>query len=48
VIMIYQLYKKGLTHSNIRKSIMAGIFWHFLDVVWIFIFTIVYLFGGIL
>lgn len=48
IIMIYQLLKKGLTHSNVRKSVMASIFWHFLDVVWIFIFTIVYLFGAIL
>ena len=48
IIMIYQLTKRGLTHSTMRKSVMAGIFWHFLDVVWIFIFTIVYLMGGIL
>lgn len=48
VIMIYKLFKNGLSESNIRKATMAGIFWHFLDVVWIFIFTIVYLFGGIL
>lgn len=48
IIMIYQLFQKGLTHSNIRKTVMAGIFWHFLDVVWIFIFTIVYLFGAII
>lgn len=48
LIMIYQLAKKGLTHANIRKSMMVSIFWHFLDVVWIFIFTIVYLFAGII
>jgi cytochrome o ubiquinol oxidase subunit 3 len=48
IIMMISLLKKGLTHSNIRKSIMASTFWHFLDVVWIFIFTIVYLFGGII
>lgn len=48
VIMIYQLLKKGITHSNLRKTVMAGIFWHFLDIVWIFIFTIVYLFSAII
>lgn len=47
-IMIGAFLKNGLTHANLRKSLMAGIFWHFLDVVWIFIFTIVYLFAGIL
>ena len=48
IIMIYQLFQRGLTHSNLRKTVMAGIFWHFLDAVWIFIFTIVYLFGAII
>lgn len=48
LIMMIQLLRRGPTHSNVRKTVMAGIFWHFLDVVWIFIFTIVYLFGGIL
>ncbi len=48
VIMTVQILRRGLTLSNVRKATMAGIFWHFLDVVWIFIFTIVYLFGGIL
>jgi len=35
----------GITPSNMRKLLCLGIFWHFLDVVWIFIFTFVYLFG---
>ena len=47
VIMIIQIFRRGLTPSNIRKTMMAGLFWHFLDIVWIFIFTIVYLMGGL-
>jgi len=47
-IMINQILKHGTTISNIRKTTLLGTFWHFLDIVWIFIFTIVYLFGGIL
>lgn len=42
LIMVF-VAKRGLTHSNIRKLALLSLFWHFLDVVWIFIFTIVYL-----
>lgn len=35
--------KRGLTTSMLRKLAMLSLFWHFLDIVWIFIFTIVYL-----
>lgn len=34
---------KGLTKSNVRKLALLSLFWHFLDIVWIFIFTVVYL-----
>jgi cytochrome o ubiquinol oxidase subunit 3 len=47
-ILIIQIMRRGLTQSNIRKLTLAGLFWHFLDVVWIFIFTVVYLMGGVL
>ncbi len=33
----------GLTRSTMRKLLLWSMFWHFLDIVWIFIFTIVYL-----
>jgi cytochrome o ubiquinol oxidase subunit 3 len=39
--------KKGLTHSMRKRLTLLSLFWHFLDVVWIFIFTIVYLFGSL-
>lgn len=42
IILIF-IAKRGLTHSNIRKLALLSLFWHFLDIVWIFIFTIVYL-----
>ncbi len=35
--------KRGLTVSMTRKLSMLSLFWHFLDIVWIFIFTLVYL-----
>lgn len=35
--------KRGLNSHIVRKLAMLSLFWHFLDIVWIFIFTIVYL-----
>jgi cytochrome o ubiquinol oxidase subunit III len=34
---------RGLTDGLVRKLSLLSLFWHFLDIVWIFIFTIVYL-----
>lgn len=47
LVMIWQVLKKGLTRNTVRRLSILGMFWHFLDVVWIFIFTIVYLMGVI-
>lgn len=46
-VMMTKLVTTGLTRSNLRRLSMLSLFWHFLDVIWIFIFTIVYLFGGL-
>lgn len=35
--------KRGLNSGMVRKLALLSLFWHFLDIVWIFIFTIVYL-----
>lgn len=45
LVMGVQIVRRGLTHHVSRRLILLGMFWHFLDVVWIFIFTIVYLMG---
>lgn len=42
ILLIYTA-KRGLTYSNVRKLSLLSLFWHFLDIVWIFIFTVVYL-----
>ncbi len=47
-ILLIQIIRRDITGANLRKLMLLSLFWHFLDVVWIFIFTIVYLFGGIL
>lgn len=47
VSMIYQLLRLGLT-NNIRTRLLCfSLFWHFLDIIWICIFTFVYLNGVI-
>ncbi len=44
VLMVY-LAVKGTTHTFLRRLSQLALFWHFLDLIWIFIFTFVYLFG---
>ncbi len=48
IMVIIQLVKRGLTPVTARKIFIIGLYWHFLDVVWIFIFTFVYLKGMVL
>lgn len=45
IVMIGQILRKGLVKGTIRRLTLFSLFWHFLDVVWIFIFTVVYLMG---
>lgn len=45
LLLIFQLAKKGLTVVTAPKVYVASLYWHFIDVVWVFIFTIVYLMG---
>lgn len=45
--LMIQLWRHGLTRMTQRKLTALSLFWHFLDIVWIFIFTIVYLMGVI-
>lgn len=46
VVMLVQLVRRGLTHATVRRLTLLSLFWHFLDVIWIFIFSIVYLLGA--
>lgn len=43
--VIIQILKRGLTPVTARKVFIISLYWHFLDVVWIFIYTLVYLNG---
>lgn len=44
-VMLWQIRRRGLTANISRRLSLFSMFWHFLDVIWIFIFTIVYLMG---
>jgi cytochrome o ubiquinol oxidase subunit III len=43
--LVVQLAQRGLTTANRRRLMCLSMFWHFLDVVWIGVFTFVYLMG---
>jgi len=45
VLLIYQVLKRGLTPDTAKKVFISSLYWHFLDFVWIFVFTGVYLLG---
>jgi cytochrome o ubiquinol oxidase subunit 3 len=42
-ITLIFVVKRGLNPPLVRKLGLLSLFWHFLDIVWIFIFTVVYL-----
>ncbi len=42
LVMMLRIVVRPLNHSSISRIIRMGLFWHFLDFVWIFIFTVVY------
>lgn len=46
-VLAVHLIKRGFTRGTIRRLTLFSLFWHFLDIVWIFIFTIVYLMGAV-
>ncbi|MEH7125486.1 cytochrome aa3 quinol oxidase subunit III [Bacillus sp. JJ1532] len=45
LFIILQVKKQGLTPKTTNKAFIFSLYWHFLDVVWIFIFSFVYLKG---
>ena len=45
VVLMVQVATKGLIPANRRRLMCLSLFWHFLDVIWIGVFTFVYLMG---
>jgi cytochrome o ubiquinol oxidase subunit 3 len=44
-VLMVQVHRRGLIAANQRRLMCLSMFWHFLDVVWIGVFTFVYLMG---
>jgi cytochrome o ubiquinol oxidase subunit 3 len=45
IVLMVQSARRGLSAENKRRLMCLSMFWHFLDVVWIGVFTFVYLMG---
>jgi cytochrome o ubiquinol oxidase subunit 3 len=45
IFLMAQHFFCGITTTALRRLVCFSLFWHFLDIVWIFIFTIVFLMG---
>jgi cytochrome o ubiquinol oxidase subunit 3 len=41
------LLVRGATEATARRVMLFSLFWHFLDIVWIFLFSFVYLFSAL-
>ena len=46
LVLAFYTVKRGWTQTALKRATLFTMFWHFLDVVWIFIFTFVYLIGA--
>lgn len=45
LVLSAQLLRDGLTEKNQTRVMCLSLFWHFLDIIWIGVFTLVYLLG---
>lgn len=46
-VLMLQVLKRGLARATVRRLLLLSLFWHFLDIIWIFIFSIVYMMGAL-
>lgn len=47
LVVMLHIARRGLIPGTYTKLACLSLFWHFLDIVWIFIFTFVYLFAAV-
>ncbi|WP_404452476.1 cytochrome (ubi)quinol oxidase subunit III [Virgibacillus necropolis] len=47
IALLLRNAKRGLNLYNAPKFYVVSLYWHFIDVVWVFIFTVVYLMGKV-
>ena len=46
IVVVIRLWRGNFKQRDINRLALLGLFWHFLDIIWIFIFSFVYLIGG--
>ncbi|PZP58770.1 MAG: cytochrome o ubiquinol oxidase subunit III [Pseudoxanthomonas spadix] len=46
-VLVIQVLTKGLTPRVMTRLSCLSLFWHFLDIIWIGVFTVVYLLGAL-
>jgi len=46
-VLMHQVSARGLNNTSKMRLSLLSLFWHFLDIVWICVFSVVYLFGVI-
>lgn len=46
IVVIFRLIQRKFKHTDRHRLSQLGLFWHFLDIIWIFIFSFVYLLGS--
>lgn len=46
-VVTFRLIQRRFKESDVRRLSLLSLFWHFLDIIWIFIFSFVYLIGGL-
>ena len=47
LVLMAQIGSRGLTAQTNTRMMCLSLFWHFLDIVWICVFTVVYLMGAV-
>lgn len=45
-VVIFRLLQRNFKQTDVQRLSLLSLFWHFLDIIWIFIFSFVYLIGG--
>ncbi|MEL6915367.1 MAG: cytochrome o ubiquinol oxidase subunit III [Pseudomonadota bacterium] len=48
LVLLVQVQQRGLVEANTRRVTCLSLFWHFLDLIWIAVFSFVYLTGVLL
>jgi cytochrome o ubiquinol oxidase subunit 3 len=46
LVVIVPVFSVGITDVSVRRLTCLKMFWQFVNIIWIFIFSLVYLMGG--